>query len=120
MNQVNLVGRLAQEPEVFYSKAGKAVVRYCLAVPKIKNGERGADFIQCVSFGKTAETIGNYVTKGQQIGVSGRFDPGKFTDKEGVTRYYPQVIVPSFTFGVKPNIQQAAAANALPDEEIPF
>ena len=118
MNQVSLVGRLTREPEVFYSQAGKAVAKYCLAVPKRSKGETGADFINCVSFGKIAETIGNHVTKGQQIGVTGRMDPGKYTNKEGNTRYYPQVIVPSFTFGARP---QASTRNTpLDSEEIPF
>ncbi len=118
MNQVNLVGRLAQEPEIFYSKEGKAVAKYRLAVPKRIKGETGADFIQCVSFGKIAETIGNYVTKGQQIGVTGRIDTGKYTTREGNTRYYTQVIVPSFTFGARP---QASTRGTPPvTEEIPF
>ncbi|WP_238528342.1 single-stranded DNA-binding protein [Acetonema longum] len=54
MNQVSLVGRLTREPEVFYSQAGKAVAKYCLAVPKRSKGEtdKDADFINCVSSGK--------------------------------------------------------------------
>ncbi|WP_371367828.1 Single-stranded DNA-binding protein B [Sporomusa rhizae] len=115
MNQVSLVGRLAQEPEIFYSKEGKAVAKYRLAVPKMNKKE--ADFIQCVSFGKTAETIGNYVTKGQQIGVTGRIDTGKYTTREGQTRYYTQVIVPTFTFGAKP---QTSSHSTPISEEIPF
>lgn len=118
MNQVSLVGRLAREPEVFYSQAGKAVAKYCLAVPKRSKDETGADFINCVSFGKIAETIGNHVTKGQQIGVTGRIDTGKYTTREGSTRYYTQVIVPNFTFGARP---KATNQNTpLDSEEIPF
>lgn len=118
MNQVSLIGRLAQEPEISYTQAGKAVAKYCLAVAKRVNGENSADFISCVSFGKTAEAIGNYVTKGQQIGVTGRLDPGKYVNREGNTRYYPQVIVPNFTFGAKP--RQGFKENDWSEEEIPF
>lgn len=118
MNQVSLVGRLTREPEVFYSKDGKAVARYCLAVPKWIKGETSADYIQCVSFGRKAETIGNHVTKGQQIGVTGRIDTGKYTTRDGNTRYYTQVIVPDFTFGARP---KASTQNTqLDSEEIPF
>jgi single stranded DNA-binding protein (ssb) len=118
MNQVSLVGRLAREPEVFYSQAGKAVAKYCLAVQKRIKGETSADFIDCVSFGKTAETIGNHATKGQQLCVTGRIDTGKYTTREGNTRYYTQVIVPNFTFGARP---KASSRNTpLDSEEIPF
>jgi single-stranded DNA-binding protein len=58
------------------------------------------------------------VTKGQQIGITGRIDTGKYTTREGNTRYYTQVIVPNFTFGAKP---KASTKNAtIPDEKIPF
>jgi single-strand DNA-binding protein len=119
MNHVSLMGRITQQPEISYSQKGTAVAKYCLAVPKISNGGKSAAFINCISFGKIAETIGNYVTKGQQIGVSGRLDTGKYTTG-GTTRYYTQVIVPNITFGAKAKSQKNFANSTFADEEIPF
>ncbi|MDR1702504.1 MAG: single-stranded DNA-binding protein [Sporomusaceae bacterium] len=120
MNQVSLMGRITQEPEIRYGQSGTAVAKYYLAVPKISKGAKGVDFIQCVSFGKTAETIGNYVVKGQQLGISGRLDTGKYNTNEGDTRYYTQVVTSDVTFGAKPKSQQSFASSSFADEEIPF
>ena len=75
MNKVQLIGRLTRDPETRYSQSTQpiAVTRFSVAVNRKfkKDGEPEADFINCVSFGKTAEFISKYFTKGKMIGIVG-------------------------------------------------
>ena len=80
MNKVILMGRLTRDPEVRYS-AGEnalAIARYTLAVDRRfrRDGEATADFISCVSFGRTAEFAEKYFRQGLKIIVSGRIQTG--------------------------------------------
>ena len=103
MNKVCLVGRLVRDPEVRYS-AGEnatAICRFSVAVDrrfKREGDEQTADFINIVSFGKTAEFIQKYFTKGQRIGLAGRIQTGKFTNKDGQTVYTTDVIAEEVEF----------------------
>ena len=103
MNNVNLVGRLARDPEVRYSQGGNAtcVARYTLAVSRpFKNGEgkQEADFISCVIFGKSAEFAQKYLHKGMRIVIGGRISTGNYKDKDGKTIYTTDVIVEEHEF----------------------
>ena len=91
MNLVALIGRLTKDPEVRYTTGAKptAVCNFTLAVDRI--GE-GADFITCVAFGKTAENIGKFMSKGRQLAVRGHIQTGSY-EKEGQKRYTTDVIV---------------------------
>ena len=76
MNKVILMGRLTRDPEVRYSQGEQAtaIARYTLAVEKRfkRQGESDADYISCVTFGKSAQFIEKHVKKGQRIVVCGR------------------------------------------------
>lgn len=98
MNKVVLVGRLTKDPELrFAAGSGNAVSRFTLAVNRqFKKDE--ADFINCVAFGKTAETISQYFTKGRQIAVSGNIRTGSYDAQDGTKRYTTDVVVESFDF----------------------
>ncbi|MGL4107238.1 single-stranded DNA-binding protein [Clostridium sp. LP20] len=98
MNNINLIGRLTKDPELRFAQgSGTAVARFSLAVTrKFKKDE--TDFINCVAFGKTAETISQYVTKGRQLGVSGSLRTGSYDAQDGTKRYTADVAVESFTF----------------------
>src|SRR5699024_4670207 len=102
MNNANLLGRLTRDVEVNHLQNGTAVARFTLAVNrKFKNkqtGEYDADFINCTAFGKPAEIISQYVTKGQQLAVSGEIRTGSYENKEGRTIYTTEVNVQDFTF----------------------
>ena len=102
MNKVVLVGRLARDPELRYAAgSGTAVSRITVAVNRRKKqGEEKAqaDFISCVAFGKTAETISQYFTKGKQIAVSGSIRTGSYDAQDGTKRYTTDVAVESFEF----------------------
>ena len=91
MNKVILMGRLTRDPEVRYS-AGEnalAIARYTLAVDRRfkRDGEATADFINCVSFGRTAEFAEKYFYKGIRITICGRIQTGSYTNRDGQKVY---------------------------------
>ena len=97
MNKVILMGRLTRDPEVRYS-AGEnalAIARYTLAVDRRfrRDGEATADFISCVSFGRTAEFAEKYFRQGLKVIVTGRIQTGSYTNKEGQKVYTTDVVV---------------------------
>src|SRR5699024_6719900 len=65
---------------------------------KNQGGEREADFIRILAFGKTAETIAQYVKKGQQLGIEGRIQTGSYENKQGQMVYTTDIVVNQFTF----------------------
>ena len=96
MNTITLLGRLTKNPEARYTSTGKAVTLFTLAVNRPytnADGQREADFISCQAWGKTAEVVGNHVSKGDRLLVEGRLQIRSYTDKEGVKRYATEVIV---------------------------
>ena len=97
MNKIMLVGRLTRDPEIRYSQGGEqtAIARYTLAVnrPFRKNGEQEADFLRCVSFGKTAESAEKYLARGMRVAVEGRIQTGSYTNREGQKVYTTDVVV---------------------------
>ena len=102
MNKVVLMGRLTRDPEVRYS-AGEnalAIARYTLAVDRRfrRDGEATADFINCVSFGRTAEFAEKYFRQGLRIVVSGRIQTGSYTNREGQKVYTTEVVVENQEF----------------------
>lgn len=101
MNRVILIGRLTVKPEIRISQTGGASCRFTLVVNrKFKNnfGEYESDFIRCVAFNSTAQTIDKYVQKGDLLGVEGRIQTGSYTASDGSKKYTTDVIVDSIDF----------------------
>lgn len=101
INRVVLVGRLTKDPELKYTQGGLAVVRFTLAVNRAfsnNQGEREADFIQCVAWRKQAENISNYLRKGSLAGVDGRIQTGSFEGQDGKRVYTTEVVADSTQF----------------------
>lgn len=100
MNNVQLVGRLTRDPEVRYSDGGSTVARFSLAVDRRfhKEGQQDVDFISCVSFGKTAEFIEKYFSKGMRMGLIGRIQTGSYTNQEGKKIYTTDVYADNVEF----------------------
>ena len=102
MNKVQLTGRLTRNPEIRYSQSAEpvAVTRFGVAVNRKfkKDGEQDADFINCVTFGKTAEFISKYFTKGKMIGIVGSIITNSWTDDKGQKRYSTEVKVEEAEF----------------------
>lgn len=98
MNSVNVIGRLTKDPELrFATGNGNAFCRFTVAVPRKYNKDE-TDFINCIAFGKTAETISQYITKGRQIGVHGEWRTGSYDAQDGTKRYTNDLAVSDFTF----------------------
>ena len=98
MNDCNLIGRLTKDPELRFAQgSGKAMCRFTLAVPRKYNKDE-TDFINCIAFGKTAEIISQYVTKGRQLGVHGEWRTGSYDAQDGTKRYTNDCMVTDFTF----------------------
>lgn len=95
MNRVILIGRLTRNPEVRTSQEGTLVARYTLAVNKADNK---ADFVRCVTFGKSAEFVEKYLHKGIKIAIEGRIQTGSYTDDTGRKVYTTDVIVNQHEF----------------------
>ncbi|MCY6957938.1 single-stranded DNA-binding protein [Clostridium brassicae] len=101
MNRVVLIGRLTKDPELsFIPGSGKAVVKFVLAVDRrfSTSGQKEADFIPIVVWGKQAEATANYVSKGKLIGVSGRIQTRSYEAKDGTRRYVTEVIADEVQF----------------------
>lgn len=98
MNKTILIGRLTKDPELNHAAgSGTAVCRFSLAVTRpFKKDE--TDFINCIAFGKTGETIAQYLTKGRQLAISGAIRTGTYDAKDGTKRYTTDVVVDSFEF----------------------
>lgn len=101
INSVSLTGRLTRDPDVRRTNNGKGVATLSIAVErnfKNQNGEREADFINCVAFGNTAEVIDKYCNKGMMVGVEGRLQTRNYENKQGQRVYVTEVIVNNFSF----------------------
>ena len=98
INKVILLGRLTADPNLNYAAGtGTAVCRFTLAVTRpFKKDEK--DFINCIAFGKTGETIAQYLTKGRQLAVTGSIRTGSYDAKDGTKRYTTDIVVDSFEF----------------------
>ena len=115
-----LIGRLTKDPTLnFAAGSGTGISRFTVAInrPKKKDQEKAeADFINCVAFGKTAETIANYFTKGRQIALSGHIQTGKYTKDDGTKVYTTDVMVESFEFvGDRGNNSEKANSSGVDD-----
>ena len=125
MNHWVGIGRLTRDPEVRYTQSGKACAKFTLAIDRRGNGEKQADFIQCVAWEKTAEIIGNHCTKGQKIAVEGRIQTRSYEGNDGAKRYVTEVVVQSMEFCDSKGGQQLSDAKEfggtmVSDEDIPF
>ena len=118
MNKVILMGRLTRDPEVRYSagESGTAIARYTLAVDRRfkRDGEATADFISCVSFGRTAEFAEKYFRQGLKIIVSGRIQTGSYTNRDGQKVYTTEVVVEEQGVAEGKNSSQQGAGQQLP------
>lgn len=97
MNVVCLVGRLTADPELKKTPNGTNVCSFSVAVDRSytdANGDRQADFINCVAWRQTAEFIANYFRKGQRIGLNGSIQTRQYQDKDtGKNRTAFEVVI---------------------------
>ncbi|MEJ6399978.1 single-stranded DNA-binding protein [Nicoliella lavandulae] len=101
INRATLTGRLTRDVELRYTQSGRAVGSFTLAVDrrfKNGNGDREADFINCVIWGKSAENFANYVHKGNLVGIDGRIQTRNYENNQGTRVYVTEVVVENFSF----------------------
>ena len=99
MNNVNLIGRLTKAVDLRYTQNGVAYGSFTIAVNrrfKNQNGEREADFINCVIWKKNAENLANFTQKGSLIGVSGAIQTRNYDNQQGQRVYVTEVLVENF------------------------
>lgn len=133
MNSVQLLGRLVRDPEVRYTDGGATIASLTLAVDRRFKQEGGetADFISCKAFGKTAEFIEKYFSKGKKLALNGRIQTGSYTNKEGAKVYTTEVIVENVEFVESKGAEQNSGSTNVKDdgfmnvpdgidEELPF
>lgn len=102
MNKAILVGRLTKDPELKMTENTKReVCQFTIAVNRPytnDDGERKADFINCVVWDKLAENLAKYQHKGNQIAVEGRIQTRNYDDKDGKKVYVTEIFVSNITF----------------------
>lgn len=98
MNKVIIVGRLTKDPELKYTpNGGTAICRITVAVARAFKKDE-TDFINCIAFGKTGETIAQYFAKGRQIALAGNIRTGSYQAQDGTKMYTTNVIIENFEF----------------------
>lgn len=99
INNVTLVGRLTKDPDLRYTQSGTAVGQFTLAVNRNftnQQGDREADFINCVIWRKAAESFANYARKGTLIGLTGRIQTRNYDNQQGQRVYVTEIVVENF------------------------
>lgn len=95
MNKIILLGRLTREPDVKVTSSDKTTTTFGLAVDrpfKNREGKTEADFINIVTWNKTAEVAGNYLHKGERCLVEGRLQIRSYEGKDGQKHYVTEVV----------------------------
>ena len=100
MNKVILIGRLTKDPELRRTPTDVSVVQFTIAVNRAyqQNGEKQADFINCVAWRNQAENLAKYIKKGGQIAVEGSIQTRSYDDPNGVRKFVTEVICNQITF----------------------
>ena len=101
MNKAILIGRLTKDPELRTTPTGRNVCQFSVAVSRNftnANGEREADFINCVVWDKQAENLVKYQKKGNQIAVEGRIQTRNYDDKDGKKIYVTEILASNISF----------------------
>lgn len=99
INNVVLVGRMTKDAELRYTPNNQAVATFSLAVNrnfKSQNGEREADFINCVIWRQQAENLANWAKKGALIGITGQIRTRNFENQQGQRVYVTEVVAETF------------------------
>lgn len=100
MNKVVIIGRATKDIELKQTSSGTAVAEFSVAVKRSfkTNGQYESDFFDCVAYNKTAELIGQYVKKGDMVGIEGRLQTRNYTNNEGRKVYITEIVVENVEF----------------------
>jgi len=97
-NRVTLIGRLGKEPEITKLESGKIKARFTLATNDSYRNNEGetvedTEWHNLIAWGKLAENIGKYLKKGSEAAFEGKITSRKYEDKDGVSRYYTEIVL---------------------------
>ena len=110
MNKVILMGRLTRDPEVRYSQGDNAtaIAKFALAVNRKtkRENETSADYINCISFGRSAEFAEKYFRKGTKIVILGRIQTGSYTNRDGQKVYTTDIVIEEQDFAESKSASQ--------------
>lgn len=125
LNKATIIGNLTRDPEIKSLPSGSKVVNFSVATNRTwfneaKEKQEATEYHNVVGFGKQAETIAQYMTKGSQILVEGRLQTRSWDDQDGKKLYRTEIVIESFQFGnKKQNDTDTHQDTKLPtDEEI--
>ena len=129
-NKVLLMGNLTRDPQLKQTPNNMSVVEIGLACNRKFKGKDGdmreeVTFVDCEAWGRTAETIAKYLSKGRPVFVEGRLKLDQWQDKDGNNRSKLRVVIESFQFidsrgGQSSTPPQEAATTAPPSDDVPF
>lgn len=136
LNSVVLVGRLTKDPELRYTPSNQAVATFSLAVNrrfKNQNGDREADFINCVIWRQQAENLANWAKKGALIGITGSIQTRNYENQQGQRVYVTEVVAEQFQLlesqkergnqsqgNSQPDFGHNASPMDISDDDLPF
>lgn len=97
-NKVQLIGNVGQDPEIKIIEGGKKLAKLVLATNEVFYNEKGdkvtdTQWHNVSAWGKTADIIEKYVSKGKEIGIEGKLTHRSYEDKDGNKRYFTEVVV---------------------------
>lgn len=118
MNNCTFTGRLTKDPELKTTQSGKKYTMFCLAVDGIKDkdGNKTADFVDCIAWNKSGEIIAQYTRQGSKLGISGRLHTTTY-DKDGEKRKSVDVVVNEFELLDSKPKDQSEQPQELPQEQ---
>ena len=136
LNSTVLVGRMTKDAELRYTPSNQAVATFTLAVNrnfKSQNGEREADFINCVIWRQQAENLASWAKKGALIGIVGRIQTRNYENQQGQRVYVTEVVADSFQLlesqkergnqsqgSSQPDFGRNASPMDISDDDLPF
>lgn len=120
INRATLVGRLTKDPEYRVTPSGVAVATFTLAINRTftnANGEREADFINCVVFRRQAENVNKYLFKGNLAGVDGRLQSRSYENQEGRRVFVTEVVADNVHF-LEPKNSKSGQSSKNNDQSV--
>ena len=122
MNNVNIIGRFTKDIKLEYSQSGTAYLRNGIALNR-KGKDDTTDFFNVSAFGKTAEFIDKYFSKGSKVAISGHLQSDSYTTKDGEKRTSVAIIIDSVDFCESKGEKSKSGddfLNVTVTEELPF